>query len=517
MKKILGIELGSTRIKSVLIDEKGNVLSKGEYVWENSLVDGLWSYSLEEAGNGLSTSFLELANDFKNKYGEELTEVDAIGISGMMHGYLAFDKNDDLLAPFRTWRNTNTAEASEILTENFGFHIPMRWSVSQYYQSVLSKMDHVKNVAHLTTLAGYIHYCLTGRRVLGIDDASGMFPVKGNEYDPDMMAKFNSLLKQHGIDGDFGKLLPEIIPADKTAGFLTEKGAKFLDPRGLLKSGAPVCPPEGDMGTGMVATNSVTKRTANISAGTSINIAVVLEKPLERYYNEIDVIAVPGGETAALIHANNCTSEINEWISVFKEVISLFGEAPSNGEIYTKLFKKSMESDFDIGGLTGYNFLAGEPLAGTSVGLPLVARRADGKLSLANFMQMQIYSAIAALSLGMDILGNENVKIDGITAHGGFYKTDFVGQNATSAVFSAPVTVMENAGEGGAWGMALLALYSVFGRNSLSEFLAELFADTKKSTVTASGEEIEKYGRFLKLYRAGLRGEKLLSETLYNV
>ncbi|MBO4356164.1 MAG: ATPase, partial [Clostridia bacterium] len=438
----------------------------------------------------------------------------AIGISGMMHGYLAFDKDGKLLAPFRTWRNTNAAKASEILTDYLEFHIPMRWSVSQYYQSVLDKLDHVKDIAHLTTLAGYIHYCLTGRNVLGINDASGVFPVKGNEYDREMLDRFNILLKEHGVDVDFRTLIPDIVPADQTAGFLTEAGAKILDPRGLLKSGAPVCPPEGDMGTGMIATNSVAPRTANISSGTSVNLTVVLEKPLKKYYPEVDIVAVPGGETAALLHANNCTTEINEWVSLFREVMSLFGDVPSNGEIYTKLFRKSLESDNVVGGLTGYNFLAGEPLAGTSVGLPLIARRQDGTLNLANFMQMQIYSAIAALSLGMDILRKEDVKIDSITAHGGFYKTDFVGQNATSAVFLAPVTVMENAGEGGAWGMALLALYAVVGKGSLSEFLNGLFESTGKSTVMASDEEIEKCNRFLKRYSDGLRGEKVMSEDL---
>ena len=514
MKKILGIELGSTRIKSVLTDEKGTVMAQGGYNWENSLVDGIWSYSLEEAKDGLSASYLQLAENYKTTYGEDLTEVDAVGISAMMHGYIAFDAEGNLLAPFRTWRNTNAAKASEILTDYLKFHIPMRWSVSQYYQSVLDGLDHVKKVARLTTLSGYIHCCLTGRNVLGINDASGMFPVKGNDYDEEMLENFNRLLAQKGIDIDFRTLLPEIIPADKTAGTLTPEGAALLDPTGKLKAGAPVCPPEGDMGTGMIATNSVAPRTANISSGTSVNLTVVLERPLKEYYPQIDVVAVPGGETAALIHANNCTTEINEWVSLFKEVLALFGDVPDVGEIYTKLFKKSLESDKNVGGLVGYNFLAGEPLAGTSKGLPLIARRPDGTLNLANFMQMQIYSAISSLSLGMGMLKKEDVKIDSITAHGGFYKTEFVGQNATAAVFDAPVVVMENAGEGGAWGMALLALFSISGKDSLSQFLSELFENTGKTTVTPTEEEKAKYKAFFELYEKGICGEKILSEAL---
>lgn len=500
---ILGIELGSTRIKAVLCDEKGEVLSQGSYEWENSLVDGLWSYSLDEAKKGLQASYKELVKNF----GKPITNLDAIGISAMMHGYLALDKNDKLLAPFRTWRNTNTEKAARELSELFKFNVPMRWSVSQYYQSFLDKLEHVKDVAFLTTLAGYVHYMLTGKKVIGADDASGMFPLNGNDYDKTMLEKFNAL-----IGKDFKKLLPEVLVAGENAGTLTEEGAKYLDPTETLKAGAVLCPPEGDMGTGMVCANAVKPRTGQVSSGTSANLTVILEKPLKNYYPEIDIVATPDGKPAALVHTNNCTTEINEWVNLFAEVVELCGAKISKGELFTKLFNKSLESDSKTGGLTGYNYLAGEPLAHTTSGAPLILRNPNGKLNLANFMQMQIYSAISALSLGMDILEKENVKIESVTAHGGYYKTDFIGQNATSAVLNAPVTVMENAGEGGAWGIALLAGYALNNALSLPEYLNKIFADTKKKTVAADAKEKAKCKTFLERYKKYLQTEKLASE-----
>ena len=508
MKKILGIELGSTRIKSVLIDEKTNVLAQGSYEWENELVDGLWSYSLDKVEEGLQASYADL---IKN-YGEPIKRVDAIGISAMMHGYLAFDKNNKLLAPFRTWRNTNTGEAASELTELFQFNVPMRWSVSQYYQSVLDGLEHVGQVAHLTTLAGYVHYRLTGKRVLGIDDASGMFPVYGRLYDKTMLQKFNALLKDKGVAVDFESLLPEVLLAGENAGALTDAGAKWLDKSGNLQSGILLCPPEGDMGTGMVATNSVAPRTGNVSSGTSANFTVILEKPLKNYYKEIDVIATPDGYPAALVHTNNCTTEINEWVNTFGEVLTLFGYKVDKGELFSKLFEVSIQSDSQVGGLLSYNFLAGEPLAGTQKGAPLVARMPDGNMSLANFMQAQIYSAIATLALGKDILEKEEVQIDSVLAHGGFYKTNFIGQNATSAVLNAPVTVMKTAAEGGAWGMAILALYATDNSKSLSTFMQDVFADADKKVVTASNAEKKKCACFMERYRKGLCVEKTLSE-----
>ena len=510
MKTVLGIELGSTRIKSVLIDENATVLAQGAYEWENQLVDGLWSYSLCEVEKGLQASYADLVAN----YGKPLKRVDAIGISAMMHGYLAFDKDDNLLAPFRTWRNTNTAQAAAELTELFQFNVPMRWSVSQYYQSVLDGLAHVKEVAYLATLSSYVHYRLTGKKVIGIDDASGMFPVLGRTYDQTMLEKFNALLKKKGVDVPFESLLPQVLLAGEDAGVLTEEGAKWLDVSGNLQAGILLCPPEGDMGTGMVATNCVAPRTGNVSSGTSANFTVVLEKPLKRYYKEIDVIATPDGYPAALVHTNNCTTEINEWIHLFGEVVELFGCTVSKGELFRKLFEISLQSDERVGGLVSYNFLAGEPLANTQKGAPLVARGQDGKMSLANFMQSQVYSAVATLALGMDILEKEQVKVDSVLAHGGFYKTDFIGQNATSAVLKTPVTVMQTAAEGGAWGMAVLALFATVKDKTLPAFLQTIFADTVKTSVMANDAELKKCAFFMENYRKGLKAEKELSETL---
>ena len=510
MKKILGIELGSTRIKAVLIDENATVLAQGSYEWENILVDGLWSYPMNVVEEGLQASYADL---IKN-YGEALTYVDAIGISAMMHGYLAFDKGDKLLAPFRTWRNTNTAKAAEELSKLFAFNVPMRWSVSQYYQSVLDNLVHVKDIAYLTTLSGYVHYRLTGKKVLGIGDASGMFPVTDNSYDSEKIKKFNALLKEKGIDVNFESILPEILLAGEDAGKLTSEGAAWLDKSGKLSAGIPCCAPEGDMGTGMIATNCIAEKAANISSGTSANLTVILEKPLKNYYPEIDIIATPMGAPAALIHTNNCTSEINEWVNMFSEVAALCGADVNKGDLFTLLFKKSLESESNVGKITAYNFLAGEPLGKTEKGLPMVARTSDGNMNLANFMQAQIYSAIASVALGMDILYSEGVSIDTVNAHGGFYKTEFVGQNATSAVLGAPVTVMENAGEGGAWGMAVLALYLLNNDKPLAQFLNDLFADAKKSTVTATDTEKAKFAAFFEQYKKGLAAEKLASEVL---
>lgn len=508
MKKLfLGIEFGSTRIKAVLTDEKSSVLAIGAYDWENILVDGLWSYPLEEAHRGLRESYARLKAGYAKKYGEQITELTAIGISGMMHGYLAFDKDGKLLAPFRTWRNTNTSEAAEKLSKLFNFNVPLRWSVSQYYQSYLDGLSHVKDVAFLTTLAGYIHYELTGEKVVGANDASGMFPLSGGDYDCDMLKKFNKL-----IGKDFKKLLPKVLLAGEKAGTLTKEGALILDPEGTLKSGAVFCPPEGDMGTGMIATDSVTPGTANISSGTSANMTVILDKPLKNYYSEIDIIASPAGDPAALIHTNNCTSEINQWVNMFAEVAELCGAKPDMGELFEKLFKKSAESDKNVGGLTCYNYLAGEPLAGTVNGAPLVTRPQDGELNLANFMQMQIYSAISALSLGMDILVRENVNVERVTAHGGFYKTPVIGQRATSAVVKAPVTVLENAGEGGAWGIALLARYVTENTLPLGRFLSSVFNDVKKTTISADKAENEKFDKYIQRYVKALPAERMISE-----
>ena len=404
--------------------------------------------------------------------------------------------------------------AAEELSNLFQFNIPMRWSVSQYYQSVIDNLSHVKAVAFLTTLSGYVHYRLTGERVLGIDDASGMFPVDGTSYDKGMMEKFNALLQSKGVAVDFESLLPKVLLAGDNAGKLTGAGARWLDVSGNLEAGVPCCPPEGDMGTGVVATNTVAPRTGNISSGTSANLTVILEKPLKKYYKAIDVVATPDGATTALIHTNNCTTEINEWVNVFGETLALFGVKVDKGELFTKLFEHSLQSDENAGGIVSYNFLAGEPLANTKQGAPLVMRSPNGKMNLANFMQSQIYSAIATLAIGMNILKEEGVAIDSILAHGGFYKTNFVGQNATSAILGVPVTVMEHAAEGGAWGMAVLALYAILKKGSLPEFLQDIFKDAKQTVVVASEEEKAKCKRFMDAYYKGLPVEKLASEEL---
>ena len=513
--KILGIELGSTRIKAVLTDDRAKVLAQGSYEWENELVDGLWSYPLDKVETGMQTSFESLRADFASKYGEELTELSAMGISGMMHGYLAFDEEGELLAPFRTWRNTNTAQAADELTELFAFNIPMRWSVSHYYQAILGGEAHVGRVRYLTTLAGYVHYKLTGKRVLGIGDASGMFPIDGRDYDRGMLDKFNTLLREKGMNTPFEDILPGVLVAGESAGTLTAEGAKWLDPTGKLKPGCLLCPPEGDAGTGMVATNSVTPGTANVSAGTSAFLMAVLEREMSTCYREIDVVTTPHGYPVAMVHVNNFTSEINAWAGLFEEAFTaLGGSGLDRTTLFNTLYGKALEGTADCGGLMGYNFLSGEPIAGVPKGIPLLTRAPEGKLTLGNFMKMQIYSALGSLAMGCEILSKENVRINAVCGHGGFFKTPFVGQSAMSAAVGAPVTVMEHAGEGGAWGVAVLALLTARQSRDLEGVLAELFADSPKSTVSADEKERKAFSAFMEIYRKGLTVEKLASEVL---
>ncbi|MBR2432937.1 MAG: ATPase [Clostridia bacterium] len=514
MKKILGIEIGSTRIKSVLINENASVIAQGSYEWENTLVDGLWSYSLEDVEKGLQTSYANLAAEYKATFKEELTEIDAIGISAMMHGYLAFDKNDNLLVPFRTWRNTNTEEAAGILTELFKFNVPMRWSVSHYYQAILNGEKHVNKVYFLTTLSGYVHYRLTGKKALGIGDASGMFPIKDGAYDEEMLCKFNTLLRQNKIETPFEHILPKTLIAGEYAGELTDMGAKWLDPEGKLKSGCILCAPEGDAGTGMVATNSITPRTANVSAGTSAFLMAVLEKDLDSYYPEIDIVTTPHGAPVAMVHVNNFASEITAWANLFEEVIEIGGGEIGRGKLFDALYAKSLEADKNCGELVGYNFLSGEPIAGVSKGIPMIARMPDGRLTLANFMKMHIYSALGSLALGCEILSKENVEIDSVYGHGGFFKAPLVGQSAMSAAIGAPITVMKNAGEGGAWGIALLALFTCCADKDLEIFLSKVFEAAEKSTVQASKSETDSFSAFMKRYKQGLAVEKLASDVL---
>ncbi len=501
-QKILGIEFGSTRIKSVLIDETATVLAMGTYDWENQLVDGLWSYELDLAIVGMQESYRALVEDC----GEPITELDAIGISGMMHGYLAFDENGRQLVPFRTWRNTNASVAAEELSRAFSFHVPMRWSASQYYQCVLDGLDHVPRVAHLNTLAGYIHYLLTGNRVLGVGDASGMFPIEDGDYSPGMLRIFEEMLKKHHVRTDFKSLLPRVLSAGEDAGILTREGALLLDPTGRLQAGCRLCPPEGDMGTGMICTNTVAPHSANASLGTSANLTVVLAQPLRNFYPEIDVIMTPDGHPAALVHANTCTSVIDAWVKLFGELLTRVGATVDRGALFRTLFESSLESDADVGGVAAYNFLAAEPLAGVGKGIPTVFVGEGGRLTLGNFMQAEIFGAIATLALGLDILSEEGVRIQSVFGHGGYFKTPLIGQNALSALVKAPVTVTETSSEGGAYGIALLALYQLTGTGSLAAFLDGIFRDMEKTTVMADDALVEKCERFMENYKKGLVG-----------
>lgn len=504
MKKILGIELGSTRIKSVLINEQGKVLAQGSYEWKSELVNGLWSYSLEEVERGVKASCKDLLTNYKKEYKKTLTKIDAIGVSAMMHGYLAFDRNDNLLTPFRTWQNVNTLEASTKLSKLFKYNIPMRWSIAHYYQAILNGEEHVKNVAFITTLAGYVHYKLTGKKVLGVGDASGMFPVKNGNYNDKMVKKFDVLLSKNGIYTSLISILPKVLIAGENAGTLTKEGACWLDESGQLSDGVILCPPEGDAGTGMVATNSVKPRTANVSAGTSAFLMAVLEKELDGYYKEIDVVTTPSGAPVAMVHVNNFTLEMTAWTNLFSEVVSLGGGNISRDKLFELLYKKSLESDQDLGNILGFNFLLGEPIVGVDNGVPIILRNPSGNLTLANFMKMQIYSSLGALSIGCEILSNENVKIDSVYGHGGFFKTEFVGQSAMSVAVGAPVTVMQNAGEGGAYGMALLALFAYLKESDLSKFLDGVFKNAKKTTVTANEKEITAFNNFIIKYKKAL-------------
>lgn len=512
MQRILGIELGSTRIKSVLIDADARVLAQGSYEWENRLENGYWTYALEDVWQGLRESYRSLCDAYRAEVGEEITSLDAIGISAMMHGYLAFDANGELLTPFRTWRNTTTAQAARELSELFSFNVPQRWSVSHYYQAVLSGEPHVGRVTSLNTLAGYVHERLTGKRVLGVGDASGMFPIKNDTYDTEMLAAFNRRLREKGIDTPFETLLPTVLLAGEDAGVLSEEGACLLDPTGVLQAGCRLCPPEGDAGTGMVATNSIAPRTANISAGTSAFLMAVLEKDLSRYYEEIDVVATPTGSPVAMVHVNNFTSEINAWVALFEEVATACGASVDRGMLFDVLFRRSREGDETLGGLMAYNFLSGEHIAGVEDGRPMLVRRPDGALTLANFMKAQIYSSLGTLAIGMKILHREKVTLDSVCGHGGFFKTDFVGQSAASAALGAPVTVMKNAGEGGAWGVALLALFVLQENVTLAEFLRLLFASAEQTTVMADERERADFAAFVERYQAALPLARKASE-----
>ena len=512
-KTVLGIELGSTRIKAVLIDEKHRPIASGDFEWENQLKDGIWTYPMDLVHEGLRTCFANLKADVKAKYGVEFTTVGALGISAMMHGYLPFDANGKQLAEFRTWRNTITGQAAEKLTALFGFNIPQRWSIAHLYQAILNGEAHVKDIAFLTTLAGYIHWQLTGQKVMGVGEASGMFPIdsKTLDYDEGMLQKF------HALTGIYLRaILPRVLPAGASGGTLTEAGARFLDPTGALQACIPVAPCEGDAGTGMVATNSVRVRTGNVSAGTSDFAMIVTDKPLG-VHREIDMVTTPDGLPVAMVHCNNCTSDINAWVNLFGEYSALMGQPVDKGRLFSKLFEAALDGDKDCGGLLSYNYFSGEGVTDLDEGRPLFLRTPDARFTLSNFMRTHLLSALATLKIGLDILTqNEQVTIDKLYGHGGFFKTPEVGQRLLSAAVGAPVSVMETAGEGGPYGMALLGAYMLWkdAGESLPDYLdSKAFAEARSSTLMADAADIAGFDAFLAHYKQALPLERTATEV----
>jgi sugar (pentulose or hexulose) kinase len=512
-KTALGIEFGSTRIKAVLIGEDHAPIASGSYEWENRYENGVWTYRLEDVWTGLQESFRTLRGEVQEKYGIPLKTVGAIGFSGMMHGYLAFDKNGKLLVPFRTWRNTITGEAAEKLTKLFQFNIPQRWSIAHLYQAILNKESHIGNIRFQTTLAGYVHWKLTGRKVLGIGEASGMFPVdsKTNDYDARMLKLVNAKLKTKKIPWTLQDILPKILMAGESAGVLTEEGAKLLDPAGGLPAGIPLCPPEGDAGTGMVATNSVAERTGNVSAGTSVFAMIVLEKPLSKLYPEIDMVTTPTGRPVAMVHSNNCTSDLNAWVALFGEFGRALGVEAGESKLFEVLYTQGLAGDADCGGLLAYNYFSGEHLTRLAEGRPLFVRTPESRFTLPNFMRAHLFSALGALKIGLVIFEKEKVKIDQILGHGGFFKTKNVGQKIMAAAMNVPVSVMETAGEGGAWGMALLASFMLRdeAEEPLEAYLAgKVFAGQKGTTIAPDPKDVAGFAVFMERYKKGLAIER---------
>ena len=516
----LGIELGSTRIKAVLVNDRNEIIAQGDHSWENQLVDGIWTYSLKAIWGGLQDAYAQLAANVNRQYGTDLTTLGAMGFSAMMHGYMAFNDKDELLVPFRTWRNTMTEEASLKLTEAFGFHIPQGWSIAHLYQAILKGEEHVKDVAFFTTLAGYIHWQLTGEKVLGVGEASGMFPIDSNtkQFDTKMIETFDAMVADKGFPWKLAEILPGVKVAGEHAGVLTAEGAKKLDPTGTLQPGVPLCPPEGDAGTGMTATNSVRVRTGNVSAGTSVFSMIVTEKPLSKAYEEIDMVTTPTGEPVAMVHCNNCTSDLNAWVDLFKETLDLFGADVSMNDLYGKLYNKALEGDADCGGLLAYNYFSGEHVTGFEEGRPLFVRKPDAAFTLSNFMRTHLYTSLGALKTGMDILlKEEKVAIDRITGHGGLFKTKGVGQSILAAACNTPIAVMETAGEGGAWGMAILANYMISGEKlPLDVYLEqEVFADAACEIEEPKEEMVAGFEAFMENYKAGLAVERAAVDHLW--
>lgn len=519
-KTVLGIEFGSTRIKAVLIGEDHTPIASGSHDWENQYENGVWTYSLEDVWNGLQDSYQKLSSEVSTNYNTSLKTIGAIGFSGMMHGYMAFDQAGNLLTPFRTWRNTITEQASTKLMELFQFNIPQRWSIAHLYQAVLNREPHVKEVCFLTTLAGYVHWKLTGQKVLGVGEASGVFPIDStiNDYDARMIKLFDQKVEAENFPWKLQDILPRVLVAGEAAGVLTEEGAKLLDPTGQLPAGIPLCPPEGDAGTGMVATNSVAERTGNVSAGTSVFAMIVLEKALSKVYPEIDMVTTPAGKPVAMVHSNNCTSDLNAWVGLFREYTNALGVQLSESRLFELLYQKALEGDPDCGGLLAYNYYSGEHITGFEEGRPLFVRKPENRFTLANFMRAHLFSSLGALKIGLDILfEQEKVKIDQILGHGGFFKTEGVGQRVMAAAMNVPVSVMKTAGEGGAWGIALLAAYMLHKAEgeALETYLANrVFAGENGSTMAPDPRDIEGFTAFMERYKKGLVIERAAVDAL---
>lgn len=518
-KAVLGIEFGSTRIKAVLVDDNNTPIASGSHEWENQLVDGIWTYSIDMIWSGLQDAYKGMTEDVEKQYGVKVTKLAAMGFSAMMHGYMAFDEKDEILVPFRTWRNAITEEASEKLTKLFNYNIPQRWSIAHLYQAVLNGEEHVKDIKFQTTLAGYIHWKLTGRKVLGVGEASGMFPIDT------ATGKFNQTMVD-AFDKEIGgkypwKLLdifPEVLTAGEDAGALTEEGAKLLDPTGTLQAGCPLCPPEGDAGTGMVATNSVERRTGNVSAGTSVFSMVVLEEDLKKVYPELDLVTTPSGDLVAMVHCNNCTSDLNAWVNIFKEFAEAFGIEVDMNKLFGTLYNKAMEGDADGGNLIAYNYISGENITGMEEGRPMFVRTPKSKFNLANFMRVNLYSALATLKIGMDILlKEEGVQVDKLLGHGGLFKTKGVGQQILADAMNTPISVMETAGEGGAWGIAVLASYMIQKEEgeTLGAYLNnKVFAGQEGSELAPNAEGVKGFDEFIKIYKAGLPIERAAVDSM---
>ncbi len=519
-RAVLGIEFGSTRIKGVLINEEHEPIASGDHEWENTLLNGVWTYSLDDIWEGLRDCYANLCKDVKTKYGTEIKSLAALGFSGMMHGYMPFDKEGKLLVPFRTWRNTITGEAAKELSELFDFNIPQRWSIAHLYQAILNKEEHVKDITYFTTLAGYIHWQLTGEKVMGVGEASGMFPIdsKTIDYNAAMLDKFANLENVKAYPWNIREILPKVLPAGCVGGKLTAEGAKKLDPSGLLQAGIPVAPPEGDAGTGMTATNSVAVRTGNVSAGTSVFAMVVLEEDLKKVHEELDLVTTPSGETVAMVHCNNCTSDLNAWVGLFKEFADMFGADVSMNDIYGKLYTNALKGDKDCGGLLAFNTFSGEPVIGLNEGRPMFARKPDAKMNLANFMRTHLYASLSTLKIGCDILfKEEKVKVDTLYGHGGLFKTKGVGQGILAAAMNAPVAVMETAGEGGPWGMAVLAAYMVRkdAGEKLGDYLADkVFHGEKGTVMDPDPADVAGFDAYIEEYKKAIPAEKVLNEAL---